>query len=190
MVGYLSILAFWARNGTETRSLSIGLKSAGCLVLDGCFEECSLLQQCQDSRLTVHVCRLNPSILGHPLPLPNCFLLSEQRLHMRQSNYFKQIQSHKPGTILAVHTSGSSAWLCFDSLALQIPGMWDPSQKNSSSVFPREGLRAVAFQRDFVVLGPSLQKALVFLTKGLWHPGSTLESSEFGKPELCKKSLQ
>lgn len=129
-------------------------------------------------------------------PLPNCFLLFEQKLHMRQSgpNYFKQIQNHKPG----------HGWVQFSVTLWQwkpclavfwIPAITNPRDvtafsKISSSVAPSKGLRSVPFQRDFVVLGPSLQKALVFLKKGLWHPDSALESSEFGKSELCKKSLQ
>lgn len=147
-------------------------------------------------RLNVCVCRLDSSILGHPLPLPNCFLLFEQKLHKRQSgpNYFKQIQNHKPGHGWVQFSVTLWQWkLCL--AVFWIPAITNPRDvtafsKTSSSVIPSKGLRAVAFQRNFVVLGPSLQKDLVFLKKGLWHPGSALESSEFGKSELCKKSLQ
>lgn len=132
-------------------------------------------------------------------PLPNCFLLSEQKLHMRRSgpHYLRQIQNHNPGhgwvqfsVTLWQFTPGKICLALFSIPTFINPRDVTAFSKSSSSDFPREGLRAVAFQRDSAVLGPSLQKALVFLTKGLWHPGSTPESSEFGKSELYKESLQ
>lgn len=68
---------------------------------------------------------------------------------------------------LEIYSKESFSWLYFEYLSDADPGDVKAFSKNESSVFPHAGSRAVAFQRGFVVPGPSLQKALVFLTKGL-----------------------